>query len=287
MDPHLNIFWPIWPYGQLPGFAVSETFFIMSNSLRIWFPYHSHVRIPKAMGIVWVPLTIRGSHSWESLESPLKKNMEFPCQIVFLPRRNPAQEVLQLRCIHGWSTDRPPNHWFPLIRPIKPSFLEGVGWRGRWTSHDVWKQCLCNNTYELMCLFGNFGHPKRRFPKNMQEWTKAAKHMHDQCKFHSPFSGVIIAHQPKQCTIFVGNPSKITIHLHQVWSPPEWVPFHDRTVFFGWFRHQGKKMAENLKRRRIFAVFCALPVTQILESTRTKLGLSEKFNILGCPWKWS
>ena len=69
--------------------------------------------------------------------------------------------------------------------------------------------------------------------------------------------------------------------------PPRMGPISWPHCFFGWFRHQGKKMAENLKRRRIFAVFCALPVTQILESTRTKLGLSEKFNILGCPWKWS
>ena len=29
------------------------------------------IRIPKNMGTVWVPLTIRGSHNWECLESPL------------------------------------------------------------------------------------------------------------------------------------------------------------------------------------------------------------------------
>ena len=32
------------PYGKLP----------------ILFPYHSHVRIPKDMGMVWVPLTKKG-----------------------------------------------------------------------------------------------------------------------------------------------------------------------------------------------------------------------------------
>ena len=29
------------------------------------------IRIPKDMGMVWVPLTIRGFHYWRSLESPL------------------------------------------------------------------------------------------------------------------------------------------------------------------------------------------------------------------------
>ena len=33
------------------------------------------IRIPKDMGIVWVPLTIRGSHCWESLESPLTPHL--------------------------------------------------------------------------------------------------------------------------------------------------------------------------------------------------------------------
>ena len=42
------------PYGKLP----------------ILFPYHSHFRIAKDMGIAWVPLTIRESHYWGSLESP-------------------------------------------------------------------------------------------------------------------------------------------------------------------------------------------------------------------------
>ncbi len=47
------------------------------------YQYYSHttpIRIPKDMGMVWVPLDIRGSHYWESLESPLT--------IVTLPESN-------------------------------------------------------------------------------------------------------------------------------------------------------------------------------------------------------
>ena len=44
----------------------------------ILFPYHSHVWIPKDMGMVWVPLTIGGGRPWEVPgKSPLRGKSEF------------------------------------------------------------------------------------------------------------------------------------------------------------------------------------------------------------------
>ena len=44
------------------------------DPLMLSFPYYSPttpIRIPKDMGMVWVPLILRGCHYWGSLESPL------------------------------------------------------------------------------------------------------------------------------------------------------------------------------------------------------------------------
>ena len=46
------------------------------------FAYYSHttpIRIPKDMGMVWVPLTIRGSHYWGSLKFPLNQPFKTGC----------------------------------------------------------------------------------------------------------------------------------------------------------------------------------------------------------------
>ena len=48
-----------------------------NGNLPILFPYHSHVRIPKDMGIVWEDYHFRGSHYWGSLESPLSWGWQF------------------------------------------------------------------------------------------------------------------------------------------------------------------------------------------------------------------
>ncbi len=46
----------------------------INGKLPILFPYHSHIftdSYGSGMGIVWVPLTIRGSHYWGSLKIQL------------------------------------------------------------------------------------------------------------------------------------------------------------------------------------------------------------------------
>ena len=76
--------------------------------LMLSFPYYSHstpIRIPKDMGIVWVPLTIRGPHYWESLESPLTSRVILAkCPGSTLPPRVfHAGKVLQNRKMDGES----------------------------------------------------------------------------------------------------------------------------------------------------------------------------------------
>ncbi len=54
-------------------YYVKHIFFQKENKLPILFLYHSHknpIRIPKDMGMVWEAYH-KGSHYWESLESPL------------------------------------------------------------------------------------------------------------------------------------------------------------------------------------------------------------------------
>ncbi len=64
------------------------------------FPYYSHIfrdSYGSGMGILWVPLTIRGSHYWGSLKIPLIQvgSIFQPAMLVFPPenyRRKPEGE---------------------------------------------------------------------------------------------------------------------------------------------------------------------------------------------------
>ena len=71
-DPYIEWYGLVMVY-YATGSSTSHSMGFGPGPPRTWdplgpilFPHHCHVRIPKDMGIVWVPLTIRGSHYWES-----------------------------------------------------------------------------------------------------------------------------------------------------------------------------------------------------------------------------
>ena len=95
-----------------------------SPSRPILFTYHSHVRIPKDMGIVWEAYYNKGgSHDWESLQSPLN------------------------RCLHHSLPDnivlpRPLTNILNTTKALVESYLPGIGvgvikWDPYWKNHST------------------------------------------------------------------------------------------------------------------------------------------------------
>ncbi len=58
-------------------------------------------------------------------------------------------------------------------------------------------------------------------------YSMGAHHLKKSFHQNVGSTGVIKDNHPKQGTIIFGKSPQTSIYLHQVWSPPKWVPFND------------------------------------------------------------